>query len=307
MMMQKSTELIQLEILEVRLVDLDEKQKRRSWSLKLGFIGEAEVELWIKKYGNKHWHLIHDYWFYNKKTMQADFLIIKENQWLVIEVKNFDGKFEYKNHECTINHRLMDDDIMMSMSSKVSRLKRIASEVSAEIEVLGAMVFINEHCQVEIEQHVDFEIILRNQFKNFLKRHNDFMAMPLMPDHFNQVQKVLNRYVTKNPFQPTGFPVENFGLLRKGVTCKDCHSFDIDLSMKNVTCRDCHSKELKSDAILRSAEQLRYVFFDNAEMVTTRNVYEFTGGQISQGTIRKVLGNSYRKNGSTKAAYYEIE
>lgn len=307
MMMQKSTELIQLEILEVRLVDLDEKQKRRSWSLKLGFIGEAEVELWIKKYGNKHWHLIHDYWFYNKKTMQADFLIIKENQWLVIEVKNFDGKFEYKNHECTINHRLMDDDIMMSMSSKVSRLKRIASEVSAEIEVLGAMVFINEHCQVEIEQHVDFEIILRNQFKNFLKRHNDFMAMPLMPDHFNQVQKVLNRYVTKNPFQPTGLTVENFGLLRKGVTCKDCHSFDIDVLLKNVTCRHCHSKELKSDAILRSAEQLRYVFFDNAEMVTTRNVFEFTGGQISQGTIRKVLGNSYRKNGSTKAAYYEIE
>lgn len=306
--MQKNTELTQLEILEIRKIILNERQKRRSWSLKLGFIGESEVELWLLKYGHKDWHIVQDYWFYYKNEMQADFLVVMEKQWLVLEVKNFDGKFEYKNHECIINNRLMDGDFMSNMSTKVRRIKRIAAEVSSEIEVIGAMIFINEHCEVELSHSVYFEIVLRNQLRKFLKNYHEFSTHPLQASYFNQVEHVLNRYATTNPFQPTGLPVEGFAALRKGVTCVSCHSFDVDISMKKVSCKQCGVSELKSKAILRSAQQLRYVYFDNPEMVTTGNVYEFMGGKgVSKTSIRKVLGSAYEKVGKTNKVYYKID
>lgn len=141
--MQKNTELIQLETSVIRQINLTEEQKHRFWSLKQGYIGESEVAQWLEKYADDSWHVLSDYWFNYKSTMQADFLLIKENHWLVIEVKNFDGEFEYRNHECYINAHLMENNFMNAMATKVRRLTRIANEVSENIKVTGAMIFIN--------------------------------------------------------------------------------------------------------------------------------------------------------------------
>ena len=306
--MQKNTELIQLEMSVIRQINLAEEQKRRFWSLKQGYIGESEVAQWLEKYADDSWHVLSDYWFNYKSTMQADFLLIKENHWLVIEVKNFDGEFEYRNHECYINAHLMENNFMNAMATKVRRLTRIANEVSENIKVTGAMIFINEHCQVKLDYEFDYEIIQRNQFRNFLKKQTEFLAQPLLPAYLNRIQKVLNRYSIENPFQPTGLPIEDFATIHKGVTCPACHRFDVEITLRKVTCRHCHFKEAKSETILRSARQLRYVFFDNSEIVTTENVYQFMGASAaSRSLIRDILGKNFKKVGKTNKTYYEIE
>ncbi|HJF30637.1 MAG TPA: hypothetical protein K8V56_02510, partial [Sporosarcina psychrophila] len=67
-------------------------------------------------------------------------------------------------------------------------------------------------------------------------------------------------------------------------------------------------KEAKSETILRSARQLRYLFFDNSEIVTTENVYQFMGASAaSRSLIRDILGKNFKKVGKTNKTYYEIE
>lgn len=305
--MQKNTELLQLEILTIRHITLDEKQKLRHWLLNLGFIGEKEVDGWIHDFGDAFWMVVYDYWFYYQKKMQADFLIIKEKQWLLLEVKNFDGKFEYKNHECIMNSRVMNDNFIVNMSNKIRRIKNIAHEISPDIEVVSAMIFINEHCQVEMNHPVDFEIILRNQFKQFLKRFVNHSSTPLPHEYIERVRTVLNQYATDSPFQPTGLLPDQFAKVKKGITCQECHSFETVASKKKIVCKLCGHKELKAAAIIRSTKQLRYVFFDHPEMITTTNVFDFMGGKVSLATVRYTLAREFQRVGLTKSSYYLVD
>lgn len=101
--MKKSHELIQLEVCERRGILLDKEMETRLYNLRKGFKGEYTVYQWFQKYSKKNIHIIDDYWFYHGKKMQVDLLIILENRWVVVEVKNYYGFFEYRNQECYLN------------------------------------------------------------------------------------------------------------------------------------------------------------------------------------------------------------
>lgn len=305
--MKKSKVLQQLDICKIREAILDKKMEREHYNLNEGHVGEAENYQRFKQFGSEYWRYDLNYWFNHGKRMEVDMLVIAENQWLVIEVKNYKGLFEYKNNECFINGRLMSDNQVTKMNHRVNRIRHMAAEVSSEIEVIGAMVFINEHSDVKLESGNEFDIVMRNQLQRYIRKFRENNHFAMYDQTLNRVYQVLERHRDQTPFVPKSLSLEVFEQLRKGITCKSCDSFDVRMTYKYVECRSCSAREQKSEAILRTAYQLRYLYYDHPEMVTRRNVYEFCGGMVSERTINRTLAKNYEKIGATNNLYYEIQ
>lgn len=190
------------------------------------------------------------------------------------------------------------------MSTRIRKLQRIAGEVSKKIKVVGAMVFINEHNQISIDREVDFDVVTRNQLKNYIAGIKQYQ--PMSDYLVNQIDKVLARYKTANPFRPTGLKPEEFDKLRKGVCCSRCGSYDVNISRKFITCHQCQNTFLKSDAICEAARELKYIFIDNPEFVTTGNVRKLLNNTVSERTVVRTLAGKYQRNMKSISPYYYI-
>src|SRR5699024_332327 len=193
------------------------------------------------------------------------------------------------------------------MNHRVNRIRHMAAEVNPEIEVVGAMVFINEHSDVVLESGNDFDVVMRNQLQRYIRKFRENTHYPMFDQTINRVYQVFEGHQDQSPFVPKSLPLEVFEQLRKGITCKNCDSFDVRMTHKYVECRRCWTNELKSEAILRTAYQLRYLYYDHPEMVTRQNVYEFSGEMVSNSTIYRILAKNYPKVGKTDGLYYKID
>lgn len=302
-----SKKLEQLTICENREAILNKEMEKEFYNLKQGFLGEREQLEWFNKYGSEFWRYVSNYWFNHGKLMEADMLVITESEWIVVEVKNYHGLFKYSDGECYINGRLMSDDQVAKMNHRVNRIRHIATEVSSEIKVVGAMVFINEHSDVRLKSGNEFEIVMRNQLKRFIQNIRERSDYPISKQRLNRVYQVLQKHQAMSPFVPKSLPLDTFADLRKGVTCKACGSFETQAKLKFIECKRCLAKELKTEAVLRTAYQLRYLYYDHPEMVTQRNVYELCGKLVSQRTISRALASKYKMVGATSRLYYDIQ
>lgn len=167
--MRKSHELIQLEVCERRDFRIDKALANRFYTLSRGFQGERTVYEWFKKYSKQNLFIVKDYWFYHGKNMQIDLLAIINNHWIVVEVKNYYGHFEYRNNECYLNGKLMSDNYFHQLDHRTQRLRHIANELNPSIEVESVMVFIDEHCDVNIQSTPSTKVIQRHQLKLYIE------------------------------------------------------------------------------------------------------------------------------------------
>lgn len=305
--MKKNNEHIHLELCHIRKIGLVATKKTRLYYLSRGYEGEKVVLYWIQKFGSESWLIIADYWFDNGKLLQADFIVVTEDTWYVIEVKNYDGDFQYKNYDCILNGKLLADNIMTKMQERMNRVKHMTSEMKRPIKVEGAMIFINEHSQVEIDSELDYDIVMRHQLRSYIKNMKSKSNYPLDPAYVKECQAIFDRYRVESPFQPESLKPESFASLKKGVTCCECDSFETVARYKMIECTRCGAKEMKSKTIMRVAYQLRYLYYDYPQIVTKHNLYEFMGGMIGSSAIRKTMSKHYPKIGESNKLYYKIE
>ncbi|XJS10794.1 nuclease-related domain-containing protein [Aerococcaceae bacterium WGS1372] len=301
--MKKSHELTQLEICHRRGIKLDDKANHRLYTLTKGFEGESMVYQWFQTYSEGKLNIIHDYWFNHGKDMQVDLLVIMNNRWVVIEVKNYFGHFEYRSHDCYLNGKIMGDNHFKQLGHRTQRLQHIASKLNSEIKVESVMVFINEHCEVDISSEITTKIVLRHQLRFFIQslvnnQQNFFV---------NKVIKHLEKYRVGSPFQPLRLDGQKVAReIRRGISCAKCNKFNTYPTYQYIRCRNCGHNEFKNKAIIRVALELRYLYYYQPTKITSQLLFEFCGESMSKRTIINSLANKfeYIKNGPK--SYYEV-
>lgn len=305
--MKKSHELIQLEICERRGIILDNEAKKRLYSLSKGFEGERLVYEWFEEIIDSNTQLISDYWFHHGKNMQVDLLVIINNKWLVVEVKNYFGKFEYKNNECYLNGKLMGDNHFTQLFHRTRRIQHIAAKLHTDIEVNSVMVFIGEHCEVDIESEIAIKVVLRNQLKYFINSIVNESRYERPHCSKKEVTEVLNKYKVQSPYQPLLFSENKVNReMRKGITCARCQSYNTYATQKNIKCKVCSHVEQKRSTVLRTALELQYLYYYNPEKITSQKIYDVCGGVISRGFIYKTLGTNYKRIDKGPRTHYVI-
>lgn len=308
--MNKSNQLKQLEIIKNRCGSLNIEDERELQKLLRGYQGEKEIEEAIKFFGSPNWFILSDYWYRKNirqdegKGFQADFIIMMEDRILLVEVKNYRGSLEYKRHRVVLEGKILDGNIFTTMSAKQAKLREILETVDTQIPIESIMVFIDQDIHFDIQENLDFEVLMKGDFIARLDKYAT--ASHGANGKKTQLLTAMEKYRIPPFYQPKSVTNDQFELLKKGISCKSCHHFNLTYNYKTLLCTQCGTIESKKDAVIRSAVQLRLLYFENPELITRNRIFQYLGETISECTIYRSMGKAFNMAGKGKAVYYEI-
>lgn len=106
-----------------------------------------------------------------------------------------------------------------------------------------------------------------------------------------------------NLIRETIFPGYDFHVLRPGVVCHECHSFNTHVEAQTTFCESCGGIEDAEDTIKRHCEEFQMLFPEVP--LTTARIHQWCDGSFSKQRIYRVLRKNYQAVGKTKAVQYQ--
>lgn len=221
-------------------------------NLETGVAGEDKVAEFISRYGNKNWVTLRNVWLYFNGIFECDSLLLANSGLYMFEIKNYNGHFVYENGDCILNDRVLTDNLMTQTKRNFRKLKSIIQQQFPQLNVYGTLVFIGEHNSVDIQSTVtDISITKRDEFKQHILQIAEADKVHQQPLNTEHIITHLRKYETNNPFVPKPLASHEMKKLRKGISCANCHSFDVMISKLYIHCA-CGYKENREIGILRS-------------------------------------------------------
>lgn len=198
----------------------------------------------------------------------------------------------------------MSDDHFNQLAHRTKRLQHIANEFDHNIKVESAMVFIDEHCEVNISSEVPTRIIQWNQLRAFIQTLVNDQEYHTKS---HKVIKHLEKYRVVSPFQPMELDVQKAAReFRRGLSCSECAHYNIKTTFQYLRCKSCGHGEYKNAAIQRMAQDLRYIYYYQPDKITSRIIFDYCGGLISKRTIIRTLRSLYPIINKSTSSYYEV-
>ncbi|MGO4936181.1 nuclease-related domain-containing protein [Fundicoccus sp. Sow4_H7] len=267
--MEKNEQLIYFEMLDLRGA-LDTKELQREFTtLRKGYEGEALFYSYFKAHAPQNWVVYYDYSFDFDGKAQIDFLLVSNQLWYLIEVKNYSGHLDYTDNTVTINNKIYQN-IFRDLDNRTVRLKRLVATVSRQITVTPIMIFIGADFTYTLNQKPSMTVIPRTAIKHFLTKLPP--VTPLL--NYQQTQNTLNKYKTPYQIKYHRLEPEAFVKIRKGIHCANCSSYNVERMRSCVRCGACSHLERLEFVISRKAFELIGLFPDHPEILTVANLHQ---------------------------------
>ncbi|MFJ7728715.1 nuclease-related domain-containing protein [Neobacillus sp. NPDC097160] len=93
---------------------------------------------------------------------------------------------------------------------------------------------------------------------DFLMKKLNASTSKLNARHQKLAELLVSLHQTESPY--TELPKYEYDQLKKGQTCKDCHSFSVFLNGRKISCNECGFEEGIESAVLRSVSGLSSYF-----------------------------------------------
>jgi ribosomal protein S27AE len=120
--------------------------------------------------------------------------------------------------------------------------------------------------------------------------------------HKKLADQLISLHSNKSPY-PNRLPTYEYRKLKKGNVCTKCNTFMVSGGDKVLVCKKCGYVEAVESAIIRSVEELKFLFPD--KKITTGLVYEWCQVIESRKMIRRILMENYTAMGKRKFCYFE--
>lgn len=287
-----------------------QKQLRR---FEVGARGEKKVYETFRKFTYNQ-PLITDYTFeLDGRTAQLDLLVITSGVLHVIEVKNYEADFYYEDGRGYFagSKDHMNSDIMQSFERRLYMLDEIVKKTGLSFRVNGIMIFANPNARLFIDynsvKRYDFEILEFDQLESYLRRNADGFKRVIKKE-VSELSKALAFYEYRGfRYFPKEIGEETYNSMKKGVACYNCRFIGLKVKQRHFHCLKCGSLEAKSKALIRSARELRTIFYHDEYVVTTRKLLEFMDGGIHKNRAGKILKRVFKKNKLGKYTSYLVE
>lgn len=240
---------------------------------------------------------------YNGRT-QVDLLVVADNVWWVVEVKNYQGVFEYQDQTGKLRGRSMHTDPIASMRNRMRIMKDLAQTLDNRIVVEGSMIFINPDSEARVNTSENFYIIMRHQFKRHIseiRQKYNFAKNRLSETYYRRIMQYHSPY-------PVELPViseADWDRMRKGCRCPQCNSYNLVARKKFMDCADCGAVTAKSELAKDLYCQLCVLMYDQPKGVTMGRLLELSNFQLSRTTLNNVLKPHVPKYHRNKYAYFK--
>lgn len=272
----------------IKLDDIDEAKKFTFYN---GYIGEKQFYEEIKSCGGiKAWNIRLNL----SGEVQYDFFIIHEGYLIHIDVKNFSGRYTYRDNNFISESNYVIKDPISQLNSTHFKLKVFCEKHNLNYIVKSYVLFINETFTVSgFNGHSS--ILFRNDLQRIKAslvtepNQADIKAMELIVSYH------LNK--SKNEQRIHYYPFEQ---LKPGLKCPSCFSFlkKFESFERKIEC-SCGHKVSKKEAVHLGFETVRRLKND---AVKSSEIAAYTG--VSESTIKQIMRNEYEYTGSTCGRKY---
>lgn len=282
------------------------KEIRLYQNLAKGDQGEQFVIDALEEYGNSNWIVLPNLWQDHYGIYESDIILITYCAIYVLEVKNFDGLFEYKNNRCYINGRRIKEDYIHQTEKSFINMTNIMQKIDSRIPVKGVILFVGEHSEVDIVSEVaDIAVIPRNNVRKYIQHitheEQNYLGVPI---DTSKVISALENNEVISPFAPKdSYSTLDLKAACKGIHCECCKSFQITHSKKFINCT-CGHREVRKHALLRMIDEYKLLTF-NDKYFYRSDLSDFLGNKISRTFLSRFLTSNYEAIHKGRYAKYK--
>lgn len=293
----ESDELKVMNLLDSRM-EFSEKDKQQHYNLRKGYEGEVHFDARMENIGIEHFTLNDLLLEVNNTLFQIDSTVIVQDTLYLFDVKNFEGDYYYEGDRLKkINGNEVKDPLLQLKRSN-SLLRQLLDSLGFQLTIQAYAVFINPEFAL-YQAPKDAPIILPNQINRFLKKLNSKHSK-LTPLHKKIGEKLLVLHKNDSPY--TRVPQYEYDQLAKGIICGECHDFLDTIVKRDLVCNHCGSHEKIDAAVLRSVEELKFLFPERK--IKTAMVYEWCNGALPLKTIRRILNANFKSIGERHTRHF---
>ncbi|GAB3796362.1 nuclease-related domain-containing protein [Virgibacillus kimchii] len=296
----KPSELLTLEYLNTRMT-LSPKDKLYYLSLKKGFEGEKNFDLWTEKLQCECIILNDLLLKVNNTTFQIDALIITADKTYLYEVKNFEGEYIFDprtNKFFIIKSKQEIINPLHQLERCESLLNQLMLKHSFNPTIKGDVVFINDEFTL-YQAPPDEPIIFLSQLNKHFKQLNAISA-PLSRHHFLLAEKLQALHITDPSYKQ--IPSYNYEQLHKGITCRKCNSFSIRMKKISLSCKTCGYEEAIAEAVMQMTKEYQLLFPE--KKVTASAIQDWCQVVKSKRTIANILAKNLSVKGKYRWTHY---
>jgi len=283
-----------------------EKLKKEWTRLKKGFEGEQILLKYLKDYGESHWKVLRNVWLNYYGEFECDLILLTQAGVYQFEVKNYFGRFEYKDNQCLYNGQARGGNPIAQAQKATTNLKNILNELKRPPKVYGTLAFVGANNKVRIYDDVaDIKVValddLIEHIWDIARDERNHLDYPLDSD---VILDKIGEYEGNNSFVPEELPGKTTPNIRKGIRCSRCHNFNLDTSKGYIKC-PCGMHESREEVIVRTICEYGVIY--NQKELTTTELTDFFGGDIPYRTIYRYLNKHFEKLGSFKNTEYLLK
>lgn len=304
MIKKERTEPIELIIMRSQnaRMDLSEKEKRNYFGLKKGFEGEQQFDTLTIKLENNCLVINGLLLEIDDNETQIDTVLIYQNVIYPIDVKNFEGDYQYNDKGFLFLTKTGKEvkDPLNQLKRCESLFRQLLQSYGYNFHVEPYLVYINPEFTLYHAPRID-SIILPTKLNRFLKKLNRTPSN-LNNEHERLAELLISLNLPKS--RNIRVPAYEYDRMKKGLISSCCYSLAISLKKNRfVCCNQCGHEEEVDSAVLRHAKEFGILFPDRK--ITTSGIYEWCGGIVPQKTIRRVLKRNYSIKSSNRWSYFE--
>ena len=295
---EKSTELLTLELLNDRMLLLEE-DLRHFLNLKKGHLGELKFDA-LTETIQSECIILNDLLLKNKNThFQIDSLLLFQELIYMFEVKNFEGDFYFESGKFyTLKSKEVNNPLDQLKKSE-SNLRQLLQSLGINMKIRSFIVFINPEFTL-YQTPLNMPFIFPSQLNKLIQQLNNTPST-LKPNNKKLAEKLVSMHLQDSPFK--SLPAYDYDQLRKGITCVGCRSFSVFIEGSTCICRDCGKNEKLGEGIIRSVHEYKFLF--PQRKITTNSIHDWCEIVDSKWRIQRVLQQNYVKKGNNKWMYYE--
>ncbi|MEH7252081.1 nuclease-related domain-containing protein [Neobacillus niacini] len=290
-------DLAVLRILNPRM-NLTEKEKQNYLILEKGFEGELVFDSLSENLQSENLisnGLLLDY---NNSIFQIDSLISFQKSLYLIDVKNFEGDYYFKEDGFYYGTGKPMKDPLAQLKRCHLLLSQLNEQHGYNLHIESYLVFINPEFTL-YHAPENQQIILPTQVNRFINKLNT-VPSKITDRNIKHANLLISLKLDKNPFSK--IPAYDYDKLQKMLTCVSCNSISIIVGRTKLTCGTCSCVEDVESAVMRCVDELRLLFPE--KKITTRCVFEWCGGIVPERQIRRILNENFAIVGKYRFAHY---
>lgn len=218
----------------------------------------------------------------------------------IYEVKNYKGNYQMKSGRLmTISGQEISNPLSQ-LNRSLIKLHHLFDEWAFSETVEGVVAFVEPSFYLYNADPAD-PFIFPAQLAVHFSTINKKMTRLSKSQHF-LAEKLIQANQTSASYEKR-LPIYDYHLLKKGLTCMACGSFDLTISQRSCQCKDCFIKVSVDETLMKNIRDIRVLF---PEMkLTTSLVYDWCERAIVFKRIRRILQKNFTVKGKATGTYYD--